>query len=256
MNAEIDDVNSAAPLVHAQSPSGGPGETLGAERQRLGWPVAEVSAFLHLSRHVVEAIERDDYSKLPSLTFATGYLRAYAKFLNMDPEEIIERFKKLGLHEAERTPTQRVLVKDVRVSDGPVKWMSYVVALALGGLVIVWWYNHSGAPQSSEIAKVNQASSVSPSAPQQTTATVNNMSNPINNTSDVVNSANSTTVTTANDNDNITIMPDAVDAPNSISNDSQVSAAIDSPNQSSALEVNKVHQATKAFSGWHNPDLE
>lgn len=245
MNAEIDDVNASAPLVHAESPTGGPGEILGAERERLGWPITEVSAFLHLSRNVVEAIERDDYSRLPSMTFATGYLRAYAKFLNLDPDMIIGQFKKLGLPEIERIPVQRVLVKEARSNEGPVKWMSYVVALALGGLVIVWWYSHTGTSQAPEVTKSSQAQA----AAQVTSNT------PVNNTAVAV-----------DNNTSAPIMPDAVDAPDDASDLSPISdnnvnsfsaATTSTPATTSIMpDTNKVHQGSKAFSGWHNPDLE
>lgn len=67
----------------------GPGETLRAEREALGVTVREVADTLNLSMQVVQALESDDYKRLPGAVFARGYIRAYARLLDLDPEPLL-----------------------------------------------------------------------------------------------------------------------------------------------------------------------
>lgn len=69
--------------------SGAAGQRLAAARIEWGVSVSEVAAHLNLSDAAIEALEAGAHDKLPGLTFVKGYLRAYAKLLNLDPDEII-----------------------------------------------------------------------------------------------------------------------------------------------------------------------
>ncbi|MCY4183198.1 MAG: helix-turn-helix transcriptional regulator [Gammaproteobacteria bacterium] len=64
------------------------GATLAAARQRMGLSVFDVSGKLRLTEHYVRAIEADDYNKLPSEVFVKGYLKSYAEFVGLDPEQV------------------------------------------------------------------------------------------------------------------------------------------------------------------------
>lgn len=49
----------------------------------------EAARCLNLSTDTIKALEEGACERLPGTTFAMGYLRAYAKFLKLDHEEII-----------------------------------------------------------------------------------------------------------------------------------------------------------------------
>ncbi|MBU6460247.1 MAG: DUF4115 domain-containing protein [Proteobacteria bacterium] len=65
------------------------GYRLRIERERQALSRDEVAAKLHLSVSQVEAIEEDDYSGLPALTFVRGFVRNYAKLLHLDSENLL-----------------------------------------------------------------------------------------------------------------------------------------------------------------------
>jgi cytoskeleton protein RodZ len=73
----------------------GPGSTLREEREALGVTLREVSETLNLSITVIQAIEADDYQKLPGPVFARGYIRAYARLLSLEPEALLARSPRL-----------------------------------------------------------------------------------------------------------------------------------------------------------------
>ncbi len=66
-----------------------PGQVLKAKREELDCSVEEAANALHLGRHVIEALERDDYAALPGSTFVQGYVRSYARLLSLDPERLV-----------------------------------------------------------------------------------------------------------------------------------------------------------------------
>jgi cytoskeleton protein RodZ len=72
------------------------------EARRLGQQ--DVALQLRLGRHVIDAIENDDYRKLPGQIFVRGYLRAYARLLDLSEEEIIQAFNHLDVAQSELAP--------------------------------------------------------------------------------------------------------------------------------------------------------
>ncbi len=60
------------------------GATLAAARVARGASVEDVARMLKLSVAQINAIEADDFSQLPSAVFARGFVRNYARLLNVD----------------------------------------------------------------------------------------------------------------------------------------------------------------------------
>lgn len=69
----------------------GPGQRLRSEREALGVSLREVADTLNLSINVVQALEDDDYDQLPGAVFTRGYVRAYARLMDLDPAQLLER---------------------------------------------------------------------------------------------------------------------------------------------------------------------
>ncbi len=65
---------------------GGAGAALLMERRRQGLSLGDISRQLKLSVRQVEALERDDYSGFTGPVFVHGFIRNYAKLLNLDPQ--------------------------------------------------------------------------------------------------------------------------------------------------------------------------
>jgi cytoskeleton protein RodZ len=74
------------------SAAGGPGPTLKAARQAMNVEPREVADALNLPLAVVEAIEDNNFAQLPNAVFARGYVRSYAKLLELDPDPIVQQF--------------------------------------------------------------------------------------------------------------------------------------------------------------------
>jgi cytoskeletal protein RodZ len=54
--------------------------------------ISDVAQETKIPAATIRAMEADDYSSLPALAFARGFYAIYGELLNLDHEEIVERF--------------------------------------------------------------------------------------------------------------------------------------------------------------------
>lgn len=83
----MNDTNSAAALQSVSV-----GELLCNARKSVGWTVAEVASKLNLTVFVIESLEQNKFAQLPGTTFARGYVRSYAKLLQLDATQLVLSF--------------------------------------------------------------------------------------------------------------------------------------------------------------------
>ena len=107
--------------------------------------VHEISTQMHLDSRIVLALESDDYEQLPAPTFVRGYLRGYARLLDIPSEPIVQAFE-------QRDFAPPSLVADISVrsqmrsGDFPFRIVTYIVVAALILLVVLWWRSQDFAP--------------------------------------------------------------------------------------------------------------
>jgi len=71
-------------------PSGdSPGRRLREARETRGLSVADVANSIKFSSRQIETVERDDFDKLPGATFVRGFIRCYAKFLQLEIQPLL-----------------------------------------------------------------------------------------------------------------------------------------------------------------------
>ncbi|WP_425230899.1 helix-turn-helix domain-containing protein [Sphingomonas sp.] len=70
-----------------------PGETLRAAREKLGLSLPEIASRTRVPLRHLEAIEAEDYTGLPSHTYATGFAKAYARAVGVDEVSIARRVR-------------------------------------------------------------------------------------------------------------------------------------------------------------------
>ena len=75
-----------------ESPPGGP---LRQARQSLNFGQLDVARRLNLTVDVINALEENRFSDLPEATYVKGYLRSYARFLEIDSNPLINAYEQL-----------------------------------------------------------------------------------------------------------------------------------------------------------------
>lgn len=68
------------------------GRQLAQARKAQNYTVEEISEHIKIPVHTISVLESSDLEKLPAPTFAKGYIRAYAKFLEISEDEVLEKY--------------------------------------------------------------------------------------------------------------------------------------------------------------------
>jgi len=68
------------------------GETLRQARNRRGLSLRQIAASTKIPITALEALERDDVSKLPGGIFSRAFVRSYAVEVGLDPDEAVREF--------------------------------------------------------------------------------------------------------------------------------------------------------------------
>lgn len=114
------------------------GADLRAAREARGESMADVAHQLRLRESYVEAIETGNFDALPGVTYAIGFLRSYARYLRLDADDLIQRFK----DEVSDIPPPADLaflepVSESRVPRGGLVALAVLLAVAAYG---GWYY--------------------------------------------------------------------------------------------------------------------
>lgn len=122
-----------------------PGQLLRAGRERKNLTPEEVAKSLHLRLQVVTELEQDYYSKYVSSTFTRGYLRAYARLVEVDEELVLATYTAMGLEEKTQ-PMQSFSRRTRQQShDNKLMLVTYIIgALIIGSAVVFWLQNSQG----------------------------------------------------------------------------------------------------------------
>jgi len=126
----------------------GPGERLRAARTAAGLTPQGVADDLHLSVDMLEALERDDYARLPGRVFVRGYLRNYARLVDLPVDTVLASFDAHapegqvtdpGLH---TVVSARQIRSQARSTHSAVRAVTWIIVLALAALLLTWWQGY------------------------------------------------------------------------------------------------------------------
>lgn len=68
------------------------GKTLRQVRERMGIDLKTISGETKINVKILEWIEEEAVDKLPTLVYLKGFLRGYAKSLDLDPQKVVEGY--------------------------------------------------------------------------------------------------------------------------------------------------------------------
>lgn len=169
--ALVRDGGAPAAAPESLAPAGY-GARLTWERQRAGLGVTDVAATLRLHPNQVRAIEQEDLTRLPELAYVRGFIRGYARVLNIDPAPILTDLN------AKLAPVAVVdagPAADYSVMRGAARERTsgWVIALALIALIVLgvlgWRATQSDAqvqtPPAAPLAAPSAAALAGVSAP-------------------------------------------------------------------------------------------
>jgi cytoskeleton protein RodZ len=142
----------SAPLLVSHA---GPGARLQAAREAAGLSLDQVAQQLKLAPRQVRALEEEDFAQLPGRTFARGFVRNYARLLNLDGEDLLSL-----LPDAARTPALEApalhstgaMIAELPTANvaqpGLTRWViPFVLVACIVAAAAYEWYRGGLAPQ-------------------------------------------------------------------------------------------------------------
>jgi len=146
------DTQSAKDESQTMAKQNSPGQQLSRAREALGLSQEDVANKLHLRLNSVIAVENDALEKGVSVTFNKGYVRLYARLVNLDPQSLLEAYDEL--HAVDRQQPAKLQSFSRRVSreahDSRWNMVTIVVVILVLGSVIAWWVQQPDSADDSQ----------------------------------------------------------------------------------------------------------
>lgn len=147
-----------------EATSASPGQLLKQAREQRQLSQADVAGQLKLRVQWIVDIENDHFSDGSALVYVRGYLRSYAKLMQLDAERILARFEQMNLGKSltQRKMQEGAIIEDVLAAPATAlpfyktslrrplnKKMNMMVGLAAGVAALVialfWWRGEHAA---------------------------------------------------------------------------------------------------------------
>ena len=120
------------------------GEQLRLAREGRGIPLREISDQTRISMHYLEAIEMNDYKRLPGGIFNRSFVKAYARYVGYDEKEAVDGYtrymRELGDtgDEVASTPYHSKVYTDAPATRSPILTvlLAIVILAALTALAL------------------------------------------------------------------------------------------------------------------------
>jgi cytoskeleton protein RodZ len=109
------------------------GGKLRQARERRGISLRQIAAITKISAAALEALERNDTSKLPGGIFSRAFVRSYAVEVGLDPEQTVREF--LDRFNQEPAPTAATIAAEI---PEPERSYQEQQRKALRGLVVAF----------------------------------------------------------------------------------------------------------------------
>jgi cytoskeletal protein RodZ len=123
----------------------GIGEKLRLERETRGIALRDISEHTRISMRYLEAIETDDYRRLPGGIFNRSFIRAYAKFVGYDEQEAIEEYSRMMREHGDPDDVGKPHRAQVYTDEGAAHhhrsplWKLLLIVVILGALSFGLW---------------------------------------------------------------------------------------------------------------------
>jgi len=118
----------------------GPGQMLAQAREKLGMSQQQVADKLNFRTTLVKNIENEIFDQEMPATFNRGYLRNYAKLVDISVDEVLAGYETLNIAEKQCAELQSFSKgTEKQAESNRIMWVSYLILTLLIASSIVWW---------------------------------------------------------------------------------------------------------------------
>jgi cytoskeleton protein RodZ len=122
------------------------GAQLSSVRESLGITAEQMAIELNLPKDYIAALESGELDGLPSIVFARGYIRTYARFLKLDDDVLVADYERIHGQNSIKGQIKSVsTVRDqVKINDPVMRFSTWIFILIIIGLSVWWWQAQDG----------------------------------------------------------------------------------------------------------------
>ncbi|MBA6264130.1 RodZ domain-containing protein [Colwellia sp. Bg11-12] len=122
----------------------GPGQILSEARNKAGLTQQDVADKLNFRLSLVDEIESERFDTSLPETFNRGYLRNYAKLVNVSQDDVIVSYQQLNIAKAQASKLQSFSKGTEKLAESNrIMWISYFILAILIGSSVVWWMQNN-----------------------------------------------------------------------------------------------------------------
>jgi cytoskeleton protein RodZ len=160
------------------------GERLQQERLRQGLDLNQIAELTKISSLMLEAIEADDFDRLPGSFFARSFVRQYARALGLDEEEFESELRRVAGFGHPAADQPQAPVPEIVARPQPVpparsrpnrNWLGslvgFLLILVVCSAVYKWQRTRGAAAKSQQVSLATPAPSPTPPPAETPTAT-------------------------------------------------------------------------------------
>ena len=129
------------------------GSILLEARKNKGLDISQVALDTNIEKIYIEALENDDYKKIPAEAYVLGFLRNYSEYLGLDANEIIRQYRNTKIEDL--TVPQEILLPKKNppvLKIASILFFSVVIVTAFY-FGLKFFLNHNTTRQTSSLAK-------------------------------------------------------------------------------------------------------
>ncbi len=138
------------------------GQILRETREAKFYTLEDVAKATKIRYELLEALENDNYNKLPPQTFVQGFIKNYAKFLRLDPEKLLAVFRREFSEKKHKPYIMDAFAKPTpnpgfRITPGKVLWVViFLIVMIFFGYLWMQYRQFVGAPTLTIISPADQ----------------------------------------------------------------------------------------------------
>ncbi len=117
----------------------GPGQRLRAVREAKNLSLQDISKSLRYSAKQIDALENNQFDALPDPMMTRGFIRSYAKYLEIEAEPLIKSYRQLLGEDEENVIALQSSMHPVSLTKPTVPWLKYVLASIVVLLFVLAW---------------------------------------------------------------------------------------------------------------------
>jgi len=120
------------------------GQKLREARERHNVSLEQVARDTHISKQYLEALEEESFGMIPGETYIVGFLRNYAEYLALNPEELITLYRNLKIQEQPLPMTELLDRGQPRARRRFLLWAVILIVVLGGAAFLVYRFGFAG----------------------------------------------------------------------------------------------------------------